>query len=271
MGARWYDAYTSRFLSPDSIIPDFADPQSLNRFSYCLNNPLRYTDPSGHTVKSALDLIREYGKDIVSIAEEYGLDPLLLAGVVFAENRNDLNWIRGQDWSSVFGLGLFGGPEVKNFFGPLVDDNPATGITEVSLGVAAMMDDPSLVPDNYADLSYEERVDLQEQIAASLCADERQRILDYLSDPQIALDYAAKYLTFLGSYRDYGDNYALWLSDYNRGLSSWDTTSEYGRRIEVYEENIKHVLYWQEPDWPICIGRFGCAAYYDRMLYGSLP
>ena len=31
-----------------TIIPDPANPQAFNRYSYCLNNPLRYNDPSGH-------------------------------------------------------------------------------------------------------------------------------------------------------------------------------------------------------------------------------
>jgi hypothetical protein len=233
--------------------------------------PLRYIDPSGHTVESALDLIREYGQDIISIAEEYGIDPFLLAGVVFAENRNDRNWIRGQDWSSMLTLGLFGGPELKNLVSPLIKKNASTGITEVSVAVAAMMDDPSLVPSNYADMSWEERAELHEQIAASLSADERKHILDNLTDPKTALEYAAKYLVFLGSYRDYGDNYALWLSDYNRGLSSWDTTTEYGQRIDAYGESINYALHWQEPDWLICIGRLGCAQYYHHELYGPLP
>jgi RHS repeat-associated protein len=48
MGARWYDPYINRFLSPDSIIPDFANPQSLNRYSYCVGNPVRFSDPTGH-------------------------------------------------------------------------------------------------------------------------------------------------------------------------------------------------------------------------------
>jgi len=34
--------------SPDSLIPDPFSPQSLNRYGYVLNNPLRYTDPMGH-------------------------------------------------------------------------------------------------------------------------------------------------------------------------------------------------------------------------------
>ena len=47
MNARLYDPYTGCFLSPDPYIqlPDFT--QSLNRYSYCLNNPLRFTDRNG--------------------------------------------------------------------------------------------------------------------------------------------------------------------------------------------------------------------------------
>jgi RHS repeat-associated protein len=47
-GARYYDATIGRFISADTIIPNPMDPQSLNRYSYCLNNPLKYVDPSGH-------------------------------------------------------------------------------------------------------------------------------------------------------------------------------------------------------------------------------
>lgn len=47
MNGRLYDPYLARFLSPDNYVqlPDFS--QSFNRYSYCLNNPLKYTDPSG--------------------------------------------------------------------------------------------------------------------------------------------------------------------------------------------------------------------------------
>jgi RHS repeat-associated protein/uncharacterized repeat protein (TIGR01451 family) len=47
-GARFYSPKLGRFLSADSIVPNPANPQDLNRFSYVLNNPLRYTDPTGH-------------------------------------------------------------------------------------------------------------------------------------------------------------------------------------------------------------------------------
>jgi RHS repeat-associated protein len=50
-GARLYDPMLGRFISPDSIVPSPGDPQSLNRYSYCLNNPLIYTDPSGEFIE----------------------------------------------------------------------------------------------------------------------------------------------------------------------------------------------------------------------------
>jgi hypothetical protein len=46
--ARFYDAYITHFSQPDPIIPDPSNPQSFNRYSYALNNPIRYNDPSGH-------------------------------------------------------------------------------------------------------------------------------------------------------------------------------------------------------------------------------
>ncbi|MFV0419287.1 MAG: RHS repeat-associated core domain-containing protein [Dysgonomonas sp.] len=47
MNARLYDPALGRFLSPDPYVqmPDFT--QNFNRYSYALNNPLKYTDPTG--------------------------------------------------------------------------------------------------------------------------------------------------------------------------------------------------------------------------------
>jgi RHS repeat-associated protein len=46
--SRWYDPVVGRFIQPDSIVPEPGNPQSLNRYAYTLNNPVRYTDPTGH-------------------------------------------------------------------------------------------------------------------------------------------------------------------------------------------------------------------------------
>jgi len=47
--ARYYDSEIARFVTPDSIVQTPYDPQSLNRYSYCRNNPVKYVDPSGHS------------------------------------------------------------------------------------------------------------------------------------------------------------------------------------------------------------------------------
>ena len=46
--ARFYDAALGRFVQPDTIIPSAANPQSLNRYSYVLNEPTNLNDPTGH-------------------------------------------------------------------------------------------------------------------------------------------------------------------------------------------------------------------------------
>ena len=40
----------ARFVSADTVVPNSTSPQLLNRYSYVNNNPLRYTDPSGHCI-----------------------------------------------------------------------------------------------------------------------------------------------------------------------------------------------------------------------------
>ncbi|MCP3940137.1 MAG: hypothetical protein GY710_01465 [Desulfobacteraceae bacterium] len=46
--ARLYDPVIGVFITADTIVPDPTNPQTMNRYSYCGNNPLIYVDPSGH-------------------------------------------------------------------------------------------------------------------------------------------------------------------------------------------------------------------------------
>ena len=47
MNGRVYDPVIGRFLSPDPIVADASFSQSWNAYSYALNSPLSYSDPSG--------------------------------------------------------------------------------------------------------------------------------------------------------------------------------------------------------------------------------
>ncbi|MBI2831942.1 MAG: hypothetical protein HYX79_06775 [Chloroflexi bacterium] len=46
--ARYYDAEIGRFISADTFVQDYSNPQNFNKYSYVLNNPLRYVDRSGN-------------------------------------------------------------------------------------------------------------------------------------------------------------------------------------------------------------------------------
>jgi RHS repeat-associated protein len=50
MNGRLYDPYLQRFLSPDPYVQAPGNAQNYNRYSYCLNNPLMFTDPSGEFI-----------------------------------------------------------------------------------------------------------------------------------------------------------------------------------------------------------------------------
>ena len=57
MNGRLYDPLVGRMLSPDIVIQDEQNSQAYNRYSYCFNNPLRFTDPSGYIVRGHYNIL----------------------------------------------------------------------------------------------------------------------------------------------------------------------------------------------------------------------
>jgi RHS repeat-associated protein len=49
-GARWYDPELGRFIQADTVVSHPLNSQSWDRYAYVLNNPVIYTDSSGHFV-----------------------------------------------------------------------------------------------------------------------------------------------------------------------------------------------------------------------------
>ncbi|MGL5694612.1 MAG: polymorphic toxin-type HINT domain-containing protein, partial [Peptostreptococcaceae bacterium] len=48
LNARYYNPEDGRFLTEDTYRGEFSDPSSMHLYAYCVNNPIAYTDPSGH-------------------------------------------------------------------------------------------------------------------------------------------------------------------------------------------------------------------------------
>ena len=57
MNGRVYDPMMGRFLSPDPYVQSPLFSQSFNRYSYCWNNPMCFTDPSGEWLDLALFIV----------------------------------------------------------------------------------------------------------------------------------------------------------------------------------------------------------------------
>jgi RHS repeat-associated protein len=78
MHARYCSPGTGRFFSTDPIMGTAEQPQRWNRYSYTLNNPLLYTDPTGQVVYLAALSVGEQDALLRALfaftGNEYGVD-----------------------------------------------------------------------------------------------------------------------------------------------------------------------------------------------------
>lgn len=71
-GARQYDCEFARFLQADPVIADIYNPQNLNRYAYVLNNPYKYTDPTGNFVYDVIDKLSSQLKYDINFLPDIG-------------------------------------------------------------------------------------------------------------------------------------------------------------------------------------------------------
>ncbi len=95
---RYYDAEIGRFVQVDPWEGDIRDPQSLNKYTYTRNNPVRYVDPTGEswkealkgyavsvvsTINSQINTAKNYAKDLAS-------DPVKTVGRTLTTAKNNV-------------------------------------------------------------------------------------------------------------------------------------------------------------------------------------
>lgn len=101
MNARLYDPLLGRFLSPDPYVQAPNHSQSFNRYSYCMNNPLKYNDRSGEL----------FGIDDLIIIAGVVLGAYLGGAVANNNQWNPFKWDYSNMWTyiGVIGGGALGG------------------------------------------------------------------------------------------------------------------------------------------------------------------
>ncbi|MEW8232465.1 MAG: RHS repeat-associated core domain-containing protein [Candidatus Thiodiazotropha endolucinida] len=99
MGGRVYSPSLARFVSPDPLVQAPGFSQSHNRYSYVLNNPLRYVDPTGYfSIGGFLgDVLRGAGDLIGGALDVVVGKPLRWVGEQFHKAGN---WLQ-QNWRTV--------------------------------------------------------------------------------------------------------------------------------------------------------------------------
>jgi RHS repeat-associated protein len=92
--ARYYNPSVGRFISEDSYEGQVVDPLSLNLYTYTANNPLMYTDPTGHCFRGeckwAFDKLQSWGDAVGEIFTKGGEGAIEIADFLIVDDINTL-------------------------------------------------------------------------------------------------------------------------------------------------------------------------------------
>ena len=132
---RYYDPEVGRFLNRDSV--SYANPETingLNLYSYCLNNPVEYTDPYGTTewwewLISGLEILAGTVLVVTGVASSIGVGLIslgagsLINGAINTANGGSFTggWVGGQ-LGGLLSMIPVVGPALGAFVGSVTTD-----------------------------------------------------------------------------------------------------------------------------------------------------
>ena len=112
--ARWYDPALGRFLQADTFVPQEGNPSAYDRYAYVYNNPVKYTDPTGHFSDEELFLYlgftsqSEYDTWMRSLDDD-------VRNMLYAAQLGDILGVEG-------GFGELGETETRYYMFALTED-----------------------------------------------------------------------------------------------------------------------------------------------------
>lgn len=117
MNGRMYDPQTSSFLSVDAYVQSPDNSQSFNRYAYCMNNPLIYTDPSGWVMQGGMTPSNPYHENWGVNFAEKAYTTVEVKQMLWSMGVSTEVWMEGNKMCGVSGEGASGngsGDDDKN-------------------------------------------------------------------------------------------------------------------------------------------------------------
>jgi RHS repeat-associated protein len=139
-GARYYDPELGRFIQADTIVPSAANPQTLNRYAYCGNNPMKYVDPSGHDFGLSLLIGVVIGAALggaTSAATGGNIGMGVLTGAIGGLFGGLGAWAGSSAWATST-LGAVGGPLAGAVIGGATGGAVGAAVSGGNIGMGAL-------------------------------------------------------------------------------------------------------------------------------------
>ncbi len=131
-----------QFNQPDTIVPNLSNPQSLNRYSYAMNNPIMLNDPTGHDASSTC------GDNTACMSYVNQHTDLIDTNVYKANDlkkkiKKEFNWnLKGNNWSLTELQGIYQtGLDIENYINYLTGGNGSSWMNKYMSHINISIDD----------------------------------------------------------------------------------------------------------------------------------